>query len=96
MQVVIFHEKVIIERIAGKVYDPRLPRWHRTRLPCRRHGVNPWVRKISWRIKGQPPPVFLPGESHGQRSLGGLHSMGHMTEPSKVTITMIQMWFDIS
>ena len=25
MQVVIFHEKVIIERIAGKVYDPRLP-----------------------------------------------------------------------
>ena len=28
-----------------------------------------WVRKIPWRRKWQPTPVFLPGESHGQRSL---------------------------
>ena len=28
-----------------------------------------WVRKISWRWKWQPTPVFLPGISHGQRSL---------------------------
>ena len=27
------------------------------------------VRKIPWRRKWQPPPVFLPGKSHGQRSL---------------------------
>ena len=26
-----------------------------------------WVRKIPWRRKLQPTPVFLPGESHGQR-----------------------------
>ena len=26
-------------------------------------------RKIPWRRKWQPSPVFLPGESHGQRSL---------------------------
>jgi len=26
---------------------------------------NPWVRKIPWRRKWQPTPVFLPGESHG-------------------------------
>ena len=32
-------------------------------------GFNPWVRKILWRRKWQPPPVFLPGEFHGQRSL---------------------------
>ena len=38
---------------------------------CRRHGFNPWVRKIPWRRKWQPTPVFLPGESHGQRSSGG-------------------------
>ena len=40
----------------------------------RRHkkcGFDPWVRKIPWRRKGQPTPVFLPGESHGQRSLPG-------------------------
>ena len=27
--------------------------------------------KIAWRRKWQPSPVFLPGESHGQRSLVG-------------------------
>ena len=36
---------------------------------CRRPGFDPWVRKIPWRRKWQPTPVFLPGESHGQRSL---------------------------
>ena len=30
---------------------------------------NPWVRKIPWRRKWQPTPVFLPGISHRQRSL---------------------------
>ena len=29
----------------------------------------PWVGKILWRKKWQPIPVFLPGKSHGQRSL---------------------------
>ena len=41
---------------------------------CTRHkrfGFNPWVGKIHWRRKWQPIPVFLPGESHGQRSLAG-------------------------
>ena len=28
-----------------------------------------WVGKIPWRRAWQPPPEFLPGESHGQRSL---------------------------
>ena len=30
-----------------------------------------WVGKISWRRAWQPIPIFLPGESHGQRSLEG-------------------------
>ena len=34
-----------------------------------RLGFDPWVRKIPWRRTWQPTPVFLPGESHGQRSL---------------------------
>ena len=34
-------------------------------------GFDPWVRKIPWRRKRQPTPVFLPGESHGRRSLVG-------------------------
>ena len=42
----------------------------------RRCGLDPWVRKMPWRREGQPTPVLLPEESHGQRSLGGLQSMG--------------------
>ena len=34
-----------------------------------RHRFDPWDGKIPWRRKWQPAPVFLPGESHGQRSL---------------------------
>jgi len=30
-----------------------------------------WVGKILWRRERLPTPVFLPGESHGQRSLVG-------------------------
>ena len=47
---------------------------------CRRHekpGFNPWVGKIPWRRVWQPTPVFLPGESHGQRSLAGYGLEGH-------------------
>ena len=39
---------------------------------CTRHKrrrFDPWVGKIPWRRAWQPTPVFLPGESHGQRSL---------------------------
>ena len=43
----------------------------------KRHGFNPWVRKIPWRRVWQPTPVFLPGESHGQRSLEGYSPRGH-------------------
>ena len=35
----------------------------------KRHGFNPWVRKIPWRRSWQPTPIFLPGESQWQRSL---------------------------
>ena len=43
---------------------------------ARRHGFNPWVRKILWSRKWQPNPSFLPGKFQGQRSLVGLQSMG--------------------
>ena len=35
----------------------------------KRHRFDPWVKKIHWRRMWQPTPVFLPGESHGQRNL---------------------------
>jgi len=55
------------------------PRWlggKESISQCRRHEFNPWVGKIALRRKWQPTPVFLPGKSHGQRSLAGVQSMG--------------------
>ena len=38
---------------------------------------NPWFRKFPWRRAWQPILVFLPGESHGQRSLVGYSPWSH-------------------
>ena len=46
-------------------------------LECRRPGFDPRVGKIPWRREWQPTPDFLPGESHGQRSLVGRRPWGH-------------------
>ena len=43
---------------------------------CKRHGCDPWVGKIAWGTAWQSTPVFLPGESHGQRSLVGYSPWG--------------------
>ena len=39
---------------------------------------DPWVRKIPWRREWQPTPLFLPEESHGQRSLVGYNPRGRI------------------
>ena len=61
-------------------------------LQCRRPGLDPWVGKIPWRKKWQPTPVFLPGESHRQRSLAGYSPQGRKesdtTEPLHFTSPM--------
>ena len=44
---------------------------------CRRWGFNPWVRKIPWRRKWQPTPVFLPGKFHGWSSLASYSPWCH-------------------
>ena len=43
----------------------------------KRRGFNLWVRKFPWKRAWQPTPVFLPGGSHGQRSLPSGSSWGH-------------------
>ena len=55
-------------------------------LQCRRRGFDPWVGKIPWRRAWQPTPVFLPGESHGQRSLAGYRPYGR-TESDTPEVT---------
>ena len=44
---------------------------------------------MHWRRKWQPTPVFLPGESHGQRSLVGCHLWGH-TDSDTTEVTQQQ------
>ena len=46
-------------------------------LQCGRLRFDSWVVKIPWRREWQPPPVFLPGEFHGQRNLVGYSPCGH-------------------
>ena len=48
----------------------------RTHLPELKTQRCGWGR-APWRRAWQPTPVFLPGESHGQRSLVGYSSSGH-------------------
>ena len=64
---------------------------------CRRrrsHKFDPRVRKILWRKAWQPTPVFLPGKSHGQRSLKGYSSWSsiesHVTEQLNTQATMYE------
>ena len=48
--------------------------------PCRRRkrcGFNPRVGKMPWSGKWQSTPVFLAGESHGQRSPVGYSPWSH-------------------
>ena len=49
-------------------------------------ACNPWAGKIPWRRAWQPPPVFLPGESRGQRSLVGYRPQGQK-EPDMTEVT---------
>ena len=59
-------------------------------------GSIPGSGKIPWRRKWQSTPVFLPGESHGWRSLVGLSPRGrkesdtterlHFTSPKVISI----------
>ena len=51
---------------------------------------------MHWRRKWKPTPVFLPGESQGQRSLVGLPSMGVAQSPTRLKwrsgSSSIPMW----
>ena len=52
-----------------------------------RHKFNPWVGKIPWRRAWQPTSVYLPGESHGQRSLAGHSPWGRKESDMANTYT---------
>ena len=53
---------------------------------------NPWIGKIPWRRDLHPTPAFLPGKSHGQRSLVGYSPWGckelHTTERLTLSLSL--------
>ena len=73
-------------------------------LPAIQETQEMWVRSLGWedppkRRAWKPTPVFLPGETHRQRSLGGgeqLQSMGRkdldMTEVTESAHVHMYMW----
>lgn len=55
---------------------------------CKRHRFEPWVKKSPCRRARQPAPVFLLGDSCGQRSL-----MGSQRQPR---LKLSTHWFHLS
>ena len=82
--------------------DPRYSRFSKQKdqffpsslyLAC---PVQQWGRKWQWRGKWQPTPVFLPGESHGQRSLVGYSPWGRKESDTTERRTHIQQTFTLT
>ena len=59
----------------GTEFHPSISSWCSGKKPtfqCRKHmryEFLPWVEKMPLELERQPSPVFLPGISHGERSL---------------------------
>ena len=53
---------------------------------------SPWVRKIPWRREWQPTPIFLPGNSHGQRCPEGYSPWGRKRVRHELA-TEQQQWY---
>ena len=87
--------------LGGTSVEEPARQWRRHK----RYRFDPWVWKILWRRTGQPPPVFLPGESHGQSSLAGYSPWGlkeldtteaaSHTHPVRAQKSHPQIWFQV-
>ena len=83
------------------IHHKRLPWWLSGKESACSTRFRPWVGKIPWRRKWQPTPVFLPGESHGQRSLMGYSPWGHkswtcLRDWAGMHAFITKVWWDAS
>ena len=67
-------------------------RGQRICLQRRRRRFDPWVRKIPWRRKRQPTPVFLPGEFYQLEKPGGIQSTVSQRVRHNWAITTFIYW----
>ena len=61
-------------------------------MPCLVAQSIPWVRKIPWRRKWQPTPVFLPGESHWWSSLVGYSPWGRKESDTTERVHLLSLF----
>ena len=89
------HVGVSVERVFVCVYTGggASPMAQRLRI-CLHYGrhrrcrFDPWVVKIPWRRAWQSTPVFLPAESHRQRSLAGYSPWGRKQSDMAKQLTL--------
>ena len=105
-QHIVFHqvynsglERKILRINISSLIVYRLPceaQWKEPACQCRRLGSIPGSGKIDpWRRKWQPTPIFLPGKSHGQRSLAGYSPWGCKRVGSQLSNQTILITFTI-
>ena len=70
-----------------KLQDNKFSLMLRIPLQSRKPGFHPWGGKIPWRREWLLTPVFLPGESYGQRSLVGYSPGGRRVRHEWLTNT---------
>ena len=73
----------------GALPDPGIEPVTPALLRRQETGFDPWVGKVSWRNAQQPTGVFLPGESHGQRSLQGYSPWGCKESDTAERLTLL-------
>ena len=96
----------LLSELTAQLFRPAKPfvlglprRLSGTESACQymRDRFDPWVEKIPWRRKWLPTPVFLPGKSHGERSLvvcspWGCKRIGHDLDWTTKNYFMPWLW----
>ena len=78
----------------------RCPCGEESTCQCRIHKrlvLDPWAGKIPWGRARQPTHIFLPGESHGQRSLARYIPWGRKEADTteRLTLSLVVQWLRI-
>ena len=58
-------------------------------------GSNPWLGKVPRRRKGQPTPLFLPGKSHGEKSVAGSWGCKELDKTEWLTVSVFKWTFKV-
>ena len=94
---VMFIDSLIFHPLSLQVGFPGGTSGKESACQCRSHRsykFSLWVGKIPWRRKWHPTPVFLPGESHGQRSLACYSPWGRRVRLSDYACVHHSLMYD--